>query len=103
MTFSVSSVGIACLAAVALLFGAAAIPPAWAESNVMLIVDVSGSMKKPVDGEPRMTVAKRVLAEALAAMPPETRLGLLLYGHRKAKDCTDMELVSPIGADDATA
>jgi len=69
--------------------------------NVMLIVDASGSMKKAVDGEPRMTAAKRVLAETLATMPPEVRLGLLAYGHRKAKDCKDMELVSPIGAEDA--
>jgi extradiol dioxygenase family protein len=69
--------------------------------NVMLIVDASGSMKKAVDGEARMTAAKRVLAETLATMPPEVRLGLLAYGHRKAKDCKDMELVSPIGAEDA--
>jgi hypothetical protein len=80
--------------------------PVWAEDdgttrNVMLIVDASGSMKKAVDGEPRMAAAKRVLAETLATMPPEIRLGLLAYGHRKAKDCKDMELVSPIGAEDA--
>ncbi len=69
--------------------------------NVMLIVDASGSMKKAVDGESRMAAAKRVLAETLATIPPEVRLGLLAYGHRKAKDCKDMELVSPIGAEDA--
>jgi hypothetical protein len=69
--------------------------------NVMLIVDASGSMKKAVDGEPRMAAAKRVLAETLATMPADVRLGLLAYGHRKAKDCKDMELVSPIGAEDA--
>jgi len=69
--------------------------------NVMLIVDASGSMKKAVDGETRMAAAKRVLGETLATLPPEVRLGLLAYGHRKAKDCTDMELVSPIGSEDA--
>jgi Mg-chelatase subunit ChlD len=71
------------------------------ERNVMLIVDASGSMKKTVDGESRMAAAKRVLAQTLATMPADVRLGLLAYGHRKAKDCTDMELVSPIGAEDA--
>jgi len=90
--------------AVALLLGS--ISTARAEDdgtarNVMLIVDASGSMKKAVDGEPRMSAAKRVLAETLATMPPDIRLGLLAYGHRKAKDCKDMELVSPIGAEDA--
>jgi hypothetical protein len=94
------------LAFVALALLLAGHTPVWAEDdgttrNVMLIVDASGSMKKAVDGEPRMTAAKRVLAETLATMPPEVRLGLLAYGHRKAKDCKDMELVSPIGAEDA--
>jgi Mg-chelatase subunit ChlD len=69
--------------------------------NVMLIVDASGSMKIKVDGESRITAAKRVLAETLATMPADVRLGLLAYGHRKAKDCKDMELISPIGAEDA--
>jgi extradiol dioxygenase family protein len=58
-------------------------------------------MKKAVDGESRMAAAKRVLAETLATIPPDVRLGLLAYGHRKAKDCKDIELVSPIGAEDA--
>ncbi len=76
---------------------------ARAETNIMLIVDASGSMKKKVDGEQRMTAAKRVLAETLATLPAAARLGLLVYGHRTAKDCSDMELVSPIGAEDAGA
>jgi hypothetical protein len=77
---------------------------AWAESNVLFIFDASGSMKKPVDsGESRMDAAKRAMADTLAAMPPQVRLGLLLYGHRRARDCADLELVSPIGADDAKA
>ncbi len=90
----------AVLFACALLGGAAA----SADTNVMFIVDASGSMKKPVEGgDSRMAVAKQVLAKALAGMPSETRLGLVLYGHRKAKDCTDIELTSPIGAEDAAA
>src|SRR5690348_8460309 len=72
-----------------------------AQHNVMLIVDASGSMKKQVEGESRMVAAKRVLAQTLATIPANVRLGLLTYGHRKAKDCTDLELVSPIGAEDA--
>jgi Mg-chelatase subunit ChlD len=86
-----------------LIFGGAgaSAQDAGAAHNVMLIVDASGSMKKTVDGESRMAAAKRVLAETLATIPPDVRLGLLAYGHRKAKDCTDMELVSPIGAEDA--
>jgi hypothetical protein len=92
------------LRAAAFLFVAVAVPNvAFSQTNVLFIVDASGSMKKAVDGEPRMTAAKRVLADALARMPAETRLGLLVYGHRKAKDCTDIELVAPIGSEDASA
>ena len=83
---------------------AAGATPAHAETNVLFIFDSSGSMKKKVDnGEARMTVAKRAMAQALKDMPAGVRVGLLLYGHRKAKDCTDIELKSPIGADDAAA
>jgi hypothetical protein len=71
------------------------------QTNVLLIVDASGSMKKTVGGESRMDAAKRVLGETLREMPKEARLGLMVYGHRRAKDCKDIELLSPIGADDA--
>jgi hypothetical protein len=43
------------------------------------------------------------MEQALKDMPADVRVGLLLYGHRKAKDCADIELTSPIGADDAAA
>jgi len=89
--------------ALALLIGigSASAQDAGQQHNVMLIVDASGSMKKQVDGESRMAAAKRVLAQTLSTIPADVRLGLLAYGHRRAKDCTDMELVSPIGAEDA--
>src|SRR6185312_11786638 len=54
-------------------------------------------------GEQRMTVAKRAMEQALKDIPADVRVGLLLYGHRKAKDCTDIELSSPIGADNPAA
>lgn len=72
-----------------------------AETNVLFIVDASGSMKKKVGEELRIDVAKKVLSETLKSMPADARLGLLVYGHRKAKDCTDLELVTPIGGEDA--
>ncbi|HEX6091830.1 MAG TPA: VWA domain-containing protein, partial [Dongiaceae bacterium] len=94
---------ISAFAAVLMLSGGL-VRPAMAETNILFIVDASGSMKKKLEtGESRMDAAKKAMAEALTAMPPEARLGLLLYGHRKAKDCTDIELASPIGADDAAA
>lgn len=74
---------------------------ASAQTNVLFIVDASGSMKEKVDGKTRIDVAKKVLGETLGEMPEEANLGLLVYGHRKAKDCSDLELVAPIGSEDA--
>src|SRR5690349_20359851 len=87
--------------AAAIILGLAGVLPASAETNVLFIVDASGSMKKAAGGESRMDAAKRVLGDTLRGMPKEARLGLLVYGHRRAKDCKDIELVAPIGADDA--
>ena len=74
---------------------------ASAQNNVMLIIDASGSMKEKVDGKTRISVAKEVVGDALGKLPADTNLGLMVYGHRRAKDCTDIELVSPIGAEKA--
>lgn len=75
--------------------------PARAQDNVLFIFDGSGSMKQAAGPESRIAVAKKAMAQALGDVPKTVRLGLLMYGHRRAKDCTDIELVSPIGADDA--
>lgn len=84
------------LVLVCALAGAAA-----AQTNVMFIFDASGSMKKKAGGDTRIAAAKRAMTAALEGMPGGVRLGLMMYGHRRAKDCTDIELVSPVGADDA--
>ncbi|HLF97467.1 MAG TPA: VWA domain-containing protein [Methylococcaceae bacterium] len=89
------------LSLLALLMGMAGAATAQAENNVLFILDASGSMKKMAGHESRMDAAKRVLADTLRDMPKEARLGLMAYGHRRGKDCTDIELLAPIGADDA--
>ncbi|NKB19546.1 MAG: VWA domain-containing protein [Alphaproteobacteria bacterium] len=78
------------------------IVPASAATNILFIVDASGSMKKKIGGKTRMSVAKDLLGKTLGEMPSKANLGLLLYGHRRAKDCKDIELVAPIGSEDAT-
>ncbi|MEW6665952.1 MAG: VWA domain-containing protein [Thermodesulfobacteriota bacterium] len=72
-----------------------------AKTNVLFIVDASGSMQKKVDGRTRLDIAKEVLGQTLNKMPADAQLGLFVYGHRRAKDCTDIELVVPIGGEDA--
>ncbi|HET6621132.1 MAG TPA: VWA domain-containing protein [Dongiaceae bacterium] len=97
---AINLVAVLVLAALGATFGASAY--AESASNVLFIFDSSGSMKKKLaSGETRFAAAQRSMGQALANIPPDVRVGLLLYGHRKAKDCSDIELVSPIGADDA--
>lgn len=96
----------ACLPMFLMVLSLAAIgaETASAQTNVLFIVDSSGSMRAKVEGkETRMSVAKRALSLALKDMPKEARLGMMLYGHRRAKDCKDIELVSPIASEDAAA
>lgn len=92
-----------CLLAPFFALGMLCAAPAFAETNVLFIVDASGSMKKMVENDARMDVAKKVLGETLTAMPADAQLGLIVYGHREAKDCTDIELVAPIGGEDAAS
>jgi Ca-activated chloride channel homolog len=88
-------------AALALVFASAS--QASAQTNVMLIFDASGSMKREVGGESRISAAKRAVGAALSSMPASARLGLMAYGHRRPRDCTDIELVAPIASEKAPA
>jgi len=71
---------------------------AHAESNVLFIFDASGSMKKEIDGKPRIDVAIAAFTKTVVQMPQNVKAGLMMFGARRAKDCSDIELVSPIGA-----
>lgn len=93
--------GTALASLLALTLSFAVSSPAAAQNNVMVIFDASGSMKRSAGNESRLLAAKRTVSETLASMPAGVRTGLLVYGHRRAKDCSDMEVVSPIGADEA--
>src|SRR4051812_30287019 len=74
---------------------------AEAQTNVMFIFDASGSMVAKAGTDTRIGAAKKAMEGTLRDMPKDTRLGLMIYGHRRANDCSDIELISPIGADDA--
>ncbi len=89
------------LLSVVTILGAATAGEALAQTNVMFIFDASGSMKRLAGAESRIVAAKRAFSETLAAMPEGVRTGLIAFGHRRAKDCSDIEVVSPIGADEA--
>jgi hypothetical protein len=96
-------IAIQLLAASALaICGAAQAQETAPGSNVLFIFDSSGSMKKKLkSGETRSEAAKSAMIEALGRLPENARPGLMMYGHRRAKDCSDIETVAPVGSLDA--
>lgn len=63
--------------------------------QVELILDCSGSMKERVKGRTKMDVAKEVLTNVINSLPDDIEVGLRLFGHRRRKDCSDLELAIP--------
>lgn len=64
-----------------------------ARGAVEIILDASGSMLKRMDGERRIQIAKRAIADVIDnAMPDGMPLALRVYGHREAGSCrSDLE------------
>jgi Ca-activated chloride channel family protein len=76
--------------------------PARAQDSV-LVLDASNSMWGRVDGRPKIAVARDAVGALARALPAGTRMGLMAYGHRRAGDCADIELLIPPGPVDAPA
>lgn len=75
-------------------------------SNVLIVLDSSGSMAGKVGGEVKMDLAERVVADLVENMPADMNVGLLVYGARsprKDNNCEDIELIQPMGSPDAAA
>ncbi len=85
-------------AAVALSGLCAAASAAHGESNMLFVMDGSGSMWGKLDGTPKISTAKNVLSGLLSDLPAGTSAGLMVYGHRQKSSCEDVQLVAPIGS-----
>jgi Ca-activated chloride channel family protein len=84
------------LALTCLAFGSAAGAQTPEITPMLVIFDSSGSMTRPAGAESRIVAAKRVMTEFLSALPDGMPLGLTIYGHRRPRDCRDIENVRPI-------
>jgi len=69
-----------------------------AASDLVLILDASGSMWGQIGGEAKIVIARRVLGEVLDSLPDDQQIGLLAYGHRREGDCQDIETLQPLVA-----
>lgn len=76
------------------------------QSPVVVVMDYSGSMLNDdadSSGTTRVDAAKDAAKDLVDATPEGSQLGLVAYGHRREKDCTDIETVQPLGAVDKAA
>ncbi len=75
--------------------------PIAAPSQIELILDVSGSMKRRIEGREMMATAKDVMSQIIKELPDNARVAMRFYGHRiregRPGDCQDTELVFPFG------
>lgn len=86
-----------------ILIGALLFPgPASAQSNgtnVIFILDGSGSMWGKMENQNKITIAKARMTELVKELP-DINMGLIVYGHRRKSDCNDIELMVPLGSGD---
>lgn len=68
--------------------------------DAILILDASGSMWGQVEGQTKISAARKAVDSILAKWKQTDRLGLMAYGHRTKGDCKDIELVVPVSAFD---
>ena len=81
----------------------ASAPPTLADgpSDLLLVLDASGSMWGQVAGEAKIVIARRVVKDLAGRIPAGTEVGLIAYGHRREGDCDDIESIIPLGPLDA--
>lgn len=78
---------------------ALAAPAALAQErpNLMIVFDGSGSMWGQVGGRAKIEMARQALSSVLSEVTPGMEIGMLAYGHRVRGQCSDIELMVPMG------
>jgi len=74
---------------------------AFAEKQTMIVFDASGSMWGQINGQAKISMAREAMSEISQQFNADDQVGLMVYGHRQKGDCQDIELVVPIGSDNA--
>jgi hypothetical protein len=71
--------------------------PAPDRPAAVLVLDASKSMSDKVGETAKLDVALSALTEAIPRQADQLTLGLVAYGHRKDKNCTDTEVLAKPG------
>lgn len=65
--------------------------------NLVVILDGSGSMWGQLEGKAKIQIARDVLSDIILALPLNLHVGLVAYGHRSKNDCSDVQVMVPLG------
>lgn len=65
--------------------------------RVMFVLDGSNSMWGQIDGIAKISIAKNVMTDLITNWDADTDPGLIVYGHRRKDDCSDIEVVAMPG------
>ncbi|RFF29651.1 VWA domain-containing protein [Wenzhouxiangella sediminis] len=74
-----------------------------ASADTVIVYDASNSMWGQIEGEAKVTIARRVLGDLVRDWDESEPLGLVAYGHRREGDCNDIETVVAPGPIDRDA
>ncbi|MEM8963827.1 MAG: vWA domain-containing protein [Acidobacteriota bacterium] len=77
--------------------------PSAAASDLLLVLDASGSMWGQIEGKNKIVIAREVIKELSGGLADDAEVGLIAYGHRREGDCEDVETVMPIATLDRAA
>ncbi|MEM8929611.1 MAG: VWA domain-containing protein [Acidobacteriota bacterium] len=68
-----------------------------APTSLLVVLDASGSMWGRLGDDPKVVVARQVLADLATDLHDDSRVGVVAYGHNREGDCGDVETVLPLG------
>jgi hypothetical protein len=66
------------------------------QSDLMIVLDGSGSMWGQIDGRTKIEIARETLSQVLEETTTEMNIGMIAYGHRERGACGDIELLVPV-------
>ena len=81
------------------LLGSSGVQAVTEAPSVLFVLDGFGSMWAKAGAKPKIEIAKTVLADMLNKLAPEVRTGLMVYGANRKEDCSDIEMLAPLGSD----
>ena len=72
-------------------------------ARVVIVLDGSRFMAAPLEGRPKVEAERKAVMAVLPDYKDRVQLGVVAFGHRKAKSCSDIELLTPVGPLDPIA